>query len=281
MEPPARPPPAPPLDPGPRWDEAGPEADPEPEPESELEAEPGAEPALWAAEPAAGTPPWAPPGRGGCPEDEPRLRPVFDALDRDGDGFVRVEEFVQFATAYGAEQVRTEPKPTRRGRSEGRVPPRRPRTSGCRTTPAAPAGLSGRRRRPSLHGAVGASLGFVPSRRRPRTALPASLGCRLACLPALPSAVLSFSSSSSTSSLPRSRYEMRCNLKPSAVTQNGEGRRSCRGWVRALGAACGYCVGRERSSAPGPRVRSEELCSHSGLYRCALFQRHDKANYHV
>eukprot|EP00076_Gallus_gallus_P010770 XP_004945476.1 rab11 family-interacting protein 3 isoform X1 [Gallus gallus] len=106
MEPPARPPPAPPLDPGPRWDEAGPEADPEPEPESELEAEPGAEPALWAAEPAAGTPPWAPPGRGGCPEDEPRLRPVFDALDRDGDGFVRVEEFVQFATAYGAEQVK-------------------------------------------------------------------------------------------------------------------------------------------------------------------------------
>ncbi|OXB60073.1 hypothetical protein ASZ78_000976 [Callipepla squamata] len=90
MEPPARPPP--PLHPGPRWDEAGPELD--------------AEPALWAAEPAAGTPPWAPPERGGCPEDEPRLRPVFDALDRDGDGFVRVEEFVQFATAYGAEQVK-------------------------------------------------------------------------------------------------------------------------------------------------------------------------------
>ncbi|OXB74462.1 UNVERIFIED_CONTAM: hypothetical protein H355_001844 [Colinus virginianus] len=92
MEPPARPPPAPPLHPGPRWDEAGPELE--------------AEPALWAAEPAAGTPPWAPPERGGCPEDEPRLRPVFDALDRDGDGFVRVEEFVQFATAYGAEQVK-------------------------------------------------------------------------------------------------------------------------------------------------------------------------------
>ncbi|XP_021267062.1 rab11 family-interacting protein 3 isoform X5 [Numida meleagris] len=110
MEPPARPPPAPPLRPGPRWDEPGPE--PGAEPELELEAEPGsepepgAEPALWAAEPAAGTPPWAPPGHGGCPEDEPRLRPVFDALDRDGDGFVRVEEFVQFATAYGAEQVK-------------------------------------------------------------------------------------------------------------------------------------------------------------------------------
>uniref|UniRef100_A0A8C8BM24 Rab11 family-interacting protein 3 n=1 Tax=Otus sunia TaxID=257818 RepID=A0A8C8BM24_9STRI len=49
---------------------------------------------------------------GGCPalegpaDPEPRLRPVFDALDRDGDGFVRVEDFVQFATAYGAEQVK-------------------------------------------------------------------------------------------------------------------------------------------------------------------------------
>ncbi|CAI5792262.1 family-interacting 3 isoform X2 [Podarcis lilfordi] len=40
------------------------------------------------------------------PDDAPRLRPVFDALDRDGDGFVRIEEFVQFATVYGAEQVK-------------------------------------------------------------------------------------------------------------------------------------------------------------------------------
>lgn len=42
----------------------------------------------------------------GCPEDGPRLRAVFDALDRDGDGFVRIEDFVQFATVYGAEQVK-------------------------------------------------------------------------------------------------------------------------------------------------------------------------------
>ncbi|XP_044835885.1 rab11 family-interacting protein 3 isoform X2 [Mauremys mutica] len=42
----------------------------------------------------------------GCQEEETRLQAVFDALDRDGDGFVRIEEFVQFATVYGAEQVK-------------------------------------------------------------------------------------------------------------------------------------------------------------------------------
>ncbi|XP_041073728.1 rab11 family-interacting protein 3-like isoform X2 [Polyodon spathula] len=34
------------------------------------------------------------------------LRAVFDALDQDHDGFVRIEEFVQFATVYGVEQVK-------------------------------------------------------------------------------------------------------------------------------------------------------------------------------
>ncbi|NXV46223.1 RFIP3 protein, partial [Uria aalge] len=114
MEP--RPPaaePEPPLPRGPR------QAGPGPGPEKE--------PGFWApeaAEPAPGPPPWSQLEEGGCPdaegpdepparreeeeeeEEEPRLRPVFDALDRDGDGFVRVEEFVQFATAYGAEQVK-------------------------------------------------------------------------------------------------------------------------------------------------------------------------------
>ncbi|KPP67312.1 hypothetical protein Z043_114114 [Scleropages formosus] len=38
-------------------------------------------------------------------EDLSPLKAVFDALDQDGDGFVRIEEFVQFATVYGAEQT--------------------------------------------------------------------------------------------------------------------------------------------------------------------------------
>ncbi|XP_016045857.2 rab11 family-interacting protein 3 isoform X2 [Erinaceus europaeus] len=42
----------------------------------------------------------------GYAEDGPRLRAVFDALDADGDGLVRTEDFVQFATVYGAEQVK-------------------------------------------------------------------------------------------------------------------------------------------------------------------------------
>lgn len=99
-----------------------PEQELEPDPELEQEADLGPELDLdlWALEPAAagaGPPSWCPGEAGGSPgpegaaesppEEEPRLRPVFDALDRDGDGFVRVEEFVQFATAYGAEQVST------------------------------------------------------------------------------------------------------------------------------------------------------------------------------
>lgn len=38
-------------------------------------------------------------------EDHTPLRAVFQALDQDGDGFVRIEEFMDFATAYGVEQV--------------------------------------------------------------------------------------------------------------------------------------------------------------------------------
>lgn len=39
-------------------------------------------------------------------EDVSPLKAVFDALDQDGDGFVRIEEFMEFATAYGADQVK-------------------------------------------------------------------------------------------------------------------------------------------------------------------------------
>ncbi|XP_027855614.1 rab11 family-interacting protein 3 isoform X3 [Xiphophorus couchianus] len=39
-------------------------------------------------------------------DDVSSLKAVFDALDQDGDGFVRVKEFLEFAAAYGADQVK-------------------------------------------------------------------------------------------------------------------------------------------------------------------------------
>ncbi|XP_054913790.1 rab11 family-interacting protein 3 isoform X2 [Poeciliopsis prolifica] len=39
-------------------------------------------------------------------DDMSSLKAVFDALDQDGDGFVRIEEFLEFAAVYGADQVK-------------------------------------------------------------------------------------------------------------------------------------------------------------------------------
>lgn len=60
----------------------------------------------------------------GCAEDGARLRAVFEALDRDGDGWVRTEDFAQFATAYGAEQVTREPRAGETAAIPSRLGPR-------------------------------------------------------------------------------------------------------------------------------------------------------------